>query len=89
MRKKTRVSIILIIVIVIVAAGAWYFFFRSSSKKETSKNNTNQVEDLGYDSVLDTSDLSKIDPASAVDALDLDVQDYAQPDVSLEIELTK
>ncbi len=89
MRKKTRVSLILVLIVVIVAAGVWYFFFRSSSKKEASNNNTNQVEDLGYDSVLDTSDLSKIDPASAVDGLDSDVEDYAQPDVSLEIDLKK
>lgn len=89
MRKKTRTSLILIILVVIVAVGAWYFFFRSSSKTEDANSNTNQAEDLGYDSLLDTGDISVIDPATAVDEIDMVISDYAQPDATLDIDLKK
>lgn len=87
MRKKARISLILVLIVVVAAAGAWYFFFRTAKNKDTSNNNTNQVEDLGYDSVLDTGDLSQIDPTAAIDELDTVVTDYAQPEVTLEINL--
>ncbi|MBU0707312.1 hypothetical protein KKG41_02995 [Patescibacteria group bacterium] len=87
MRKKSKNLIVILIIIVILAVGAWLLFFKAdSTENDTNTNQTNQEEDLGLDSVVDTSALSDIDIESDLDNVDYYANDHDIPDINLNVQ---
>lgn len=88
MKKGARISLIIILIIAVAAAASWYFLFRPGKKKVDSTN-TNEALDLGYDSVIDTSVLGEVDPTQSLGEVDSVIEDYGQPDTTLNIDFNK
>ncbi|MDD5567133.1 MAG: hypothetical protein PHH01_02965 [Patescibacteria group bacterium] len=88
--KKGASATLIIIIILIVAAVGWYFFFRGDKTKDKADTNqTNQTEDLGLDSVIDTTTLGEIDTESDLEDVDNYIEDLTPPDTNLDIKFTQ